>query len=52
MSERENDNPDSAVDPPVDQPGGEGAMRTEAPSEPEAAVDPPVNQPGGGGTEE
>ena len=50
MSERENDNQDSAVDPPVDQPGGQ--VRTEGPSDAEAAaVDPPVDQPGGGRTE-
>ena len=47
MSDRERETDDSAVDPPVDQPGGDDAMSLDAPSDQEAAVDPPVDQPGG-----
>jgi hypothetical protein len=50
MSDRENDLLDEAeaVDPPDNQPGGNNAIRVDAPNELAAPVDPPENQPGGG----
>ena len=43
--EREEEEPE-AVDPPVNQPGGNISLN--GTEDEAAAVDPPVNQPGGG----